>query len=183
MRIGIDIDDTICDSWLQIRERMCNDFGKNIDDVIKNKMVYEQLTDLTFDEYLKYASKVFPILLRDVPLKKNAKDVLDKLFINNEIFFITARLDECYDDAYKFSKDYLDRNMIPYTDIIANVCEKDVVCKKLGIDLFIDDGRNNCEKVSNSGIDVIMFENYFNDDENRFKKIRDWKEVLDIVKE
>lgn len=183
MRIGIDIDDTICDSWLQVRETMCKDFKKNINEVIKSKKVYEQITDLSFDEYQKYAGKVFTKLLKDTPLKQNVKKVLDELSKENEIYFITARLDNCYVDAYKFSKEYLDKNEIPYKKIIANADEKDKICKELGIDIFIDDGRNNCEKVSKCGIKTIMFENYFNSDETRFQKIRDWNEMLDIVKE
>lgn len=183
MRIGIDIDDTICDSWLQVRETMCKDFNKDINEIIKSKKVYEQITDLTFDEYQKYASTVFTKLLKDTPLKPNVKKVLDELSKENEIYFITARLDTCYKDAYKFSKEYLDKNKIPYKKIIANAEEKGKICKELGIDIFIDDGRNNCENVSIYGIKAILFENYYNSDETRFKKIKNWNEIINIIKE
>ena len=132
---------------------------------------------------MRYASGVFTKLLKDTPLKPNVKMVLDELSKDNKIYFITARFDSCYLNAYEFSKEYLDRYSIPYTDIIANVEAKGEVCKKLGIDLFIDDGRNNCENVSKYGIDVLLFENYYNCDETRFDKVKNWDEVLSIVKE
>lgn len=181
MRIGIDIDDTITDSWPSLIEIMCKDFGKDVNEVIKGKLIYEGVTDLSFDDYLKYSSGVFPFVLKNVRLKDNVLDVLNKLSVNNEIYFITARLDACYGDAYKFSKDFLDRNNIPYNGLVANAREKGSVCESLGIDLFIDDSRKNCENVSNCGIPVIMFSNYFNSDENRFRKVSNWNEVLDIV--
>ena len=181
VRIGIDIDDTITDSWSSVMKVMCKDFNRDINEVIESKAIYEGITGLSFEDYLKYSSGVFPIVLKDVKLKDNVLDVLNKLFIDNEIYFITARLDASYGDAYQFSKDFLDRNNIPYTGIIANTREKGSVCKRLGIDLFIDDSRKNCECVSKCGIPVIMFSNYFNSDEDRFKKVSNWNEVLDIV--
>ena len=179
MRIGIDIDDTITDSWPSVMEIMCRDFNRDVNEVISSKLIYEKITGLSFDDYLKYSSHVFPVVLKNAKLKDNVIDVLNKLIVSNEIYFITARLDACYGDAYKFSKDFLDRSGVPYTGIIANTREKGIVCKNLGIDLFIDDSKRNCEDVSSYGIPVIMFGNYFNSDCNKFHKIYNWNELLE----
>ena len=79
MRIGIDIDDTITDSWPSLIKIMCKDFGKDVNEVINDKLIYEGVTDLSFDDYLKYSSGVFPNVLRNVKLKDNVLNVLTLL--------------------------------------------------------------------------------------------------------
>ena len=52
MRIGIDIDDTITDSWPSVMEIMCRDFNRDVNEVISSKLIYEKITGLSFDDYL-----------------------------------------------------------------------------------------------------------------------------------
>lgn len=182
MRIGIDIDDTICNSWENIIRVVCDDFNLDYDEVLNSKKVYNEIITLKNDEYLDYAKK-FRFLLKNPSLKDNVKEVLDELSLDNEIIFLTARSDYCYGDAYQFCKEFLDKNDIYYDKIIVNALDKGKVCDEEEIDIFIDDSRDNCCGVSKIGIRVIMFENYFNAECNLYEKVSDWGEILNVVKE
>lgn len=182
MRIGIDIDDTICDSWLTIAPTMCKDFNLDYNEIIKSKKIYNRITDMTDEQYRAY-SKKYKILLKNPKLKENVRKVIEELSKQNEIIFITARPDYSFDNAYEFSKDFLERNGIYYDKIITNAKDKKIICEKEKIDVFIDDGRENCASVSELDIKVLMFENYFNEDETRFRKVKNWEEIKNIIKE
>lgn len=168
MRIGIDIDDTICNSWDEIIGTVCKDFNFDYDEVVKSKKVYNDLIPLEGDSYYEYAKK-YKYLLLNPKLKNNVKEVIDKLSTKNEIIFITSRSDYCYDDAYKYSKKYLDKNNIYYDDIIVNAFNKGKICKEKNIDIFIDDSCDNCIDVNKYGIKALLFSN--------------WNEIFNIVEE
>lgn len=183
MNIGIDIDDTICNSWENVINEMCTDFNLNYDELSKGNKAYNEVIELTPEEYLKYAKEKFSKLLYNPTLKENVKEVIDILKENNKIIFITARSNQCYEDAYKFTKKYLDRNKIYYDKIIVNGKEKGKICKEEKIDIFIDDSIDNCKNVSKYKIKTILFETCYNKDCTDFIKINNWKEILKIVKE
>ena len=180
MRIGIDIDDTICDSWLTIAPIMCKDFNLDYNEIIKSKKTYKEIIKITETQYREY-SKKYRTILKNPKLKENVKETLEELAKDNKIIFITARPDYSFDNAYEFTKEFLDKNNIHYDKIITNAEEKKQICKQESIDIFIDDNKTNCEKVSELKIKVLMFENYFNEDETKFKKIKNWKEILKEV--
>lgn len=182
MNIGIDIDDTICNSWETVINYMCADFNLNKDDVIKSKKIYSQITNLNKNEYIKYAKERFPEILKKAKLKQNVKQVIDILKKENKIIFITARTDECYTDAYKYTKQYLDDNKIYYDKIIVGKNEKGKICKLEKIDLFIDDSITNCKDVSKYNIKTILYENYYNNECEDFIKVSDWEQILKIIK-
>lgn len=180
MILGIDIDDTICDSWLTIAPTMCKDFNLDYNKILQSKKTYRDIAYMTDEQYRDY-SKKFKQLLRSVKLKKDVKEIIDELSKENKIIFITARPDYSFDNAYLFTKKFLDENNIYYDKIIVNGENKKQICAKENIDIFIDDSKNNCESVSELGIKVLMYENYFNEDETRFKKVNNWKEILKEV--
>ena len=84
MRIGIDIDDTICRTTEKVNEYM-DLYAKdeNIDPLMI--MNYEDVKDMFFEAYLE---KIYT----SVVVKRNAKDVLRRLRKKgNKLFIITAR--------------------------------------------------------------------------------------------
>ena len=84
MRIGIDIDDTICRTTEKVNEYM-DLYAKdeNIDPLMI--MNYEDVKDMFFEAYLEN-------IYTSVVVKRNAKDVLRRLRKKgNKLFIITAR--------------------------------------------------------------------------------------------
>lgn len=181
MNIGIDIDDTICNSWDNLIDEICNDFKLEKRKVIKSKKIYNNLLQLKTKDYHNYAKEKFMKLLYNPKLKPQVKEVIDELKKENKIIFITARTDYCYIDAYNFTKNYLDKNNIYYDKIIVGKIKKAKTCIEENIDVFIDDSIKNCMEVNKCNIKTILFENYYNEDCNIFIKAKNWNQILTII--
>ena len=181
MKIGIYIDDTICDTWKALVPYLSKFF--NVDKKIfkENDKPYDDMWKDNYDEYCSFAKKYYRVLAPKYKLKKNARKIINKLKSEgNEIIFITARSDNGFEDPYKISYDYLSRHKIKFDKLIVCAKDKGKICKEENIDIFIDDSIYNCQSVSNCSINVLMF------DANWNKKCKDYKRVcnwLDIYKE
>ena len=101
----------------------------------------------------------------------------------NTIIFISFRKGKYIKDPYKLTKDWLDRNGVHYDKIYVDTGTKADECIKEGVNLFIDDKESHCEDVNNAGIDVLLFTNAYNHDEKRFRRVDNWNEVYEYIKE
>ena len=182
MNIGIDIDDTITKTWETLMPICVENFNITIDKLKTLPPYYGALKELiSLEEYLEIMRK-YEWLMQEIPLKENVKEILNKLKEEgNKIIFITAR-GNTYSDPYKITKEYLDKLSIPYDKIIVNALEKGIVCKEEQIDLFIDDSIRNCKDVSQNGIEVLMMETYFNENEKEFIHMKDWNQIYEYIK-
>lgn len=184
MRIGVDIDDTITNSWntfakeyakiLDIPEAKLLDGKPYYNDIIKDKY--------TKEEYFEKTKPINDLLTPELPLKENVKEIIDKLYeLGHTVIFITARGKETT-NAYEVTKKFLDCHNIKYEKLILESTNKEKVCINEKIDLFIDDSIKQCTLVSNIGIDVLMFETKYNKDCLDFQHIRNWNEVYKYIK-
>lgn len=183
MRIGIDIDDTISNTW----ESFIPDYEKLFDipahKLEKSIPYYPSVKEkYTKEEYFKLAIPVYQKCAPNAKLKDNVKEVIDKLYdLGHKVIFITDRSIE-YDDAYKVTKDYLDRHEIKYDKIIVKSGNKAKVCLDEKIDLFIDNSIKHCTSVAKTGVEVLMFETEYNKDLKEFKHVKDWNEIYEYLR-
>ncbi len=182
MRIGIDIDDTICNTWDFVIPYLSKHF-KISSSVLKNSdKSYCEACNCTYLEYCKFAKKYYSIISLKYKLKPNVRKILKKLKADgHEIIFITARSINGFYDPYKISSKYLDKHKIPYDKLIANVHKKAPICLEENIDLFIDDSINNCIEVANNNIPVLLFDASYNKKCELFKRVFSWKEIYKEV--
>jgi uncharacterized HAD superfamily protein len=126
MRIGIDIDDTITNSWKSLIPLYREIFNVELDE--NSLPYYNAVKDkLTLDEFLEIGKK-YQDEMCNVPIKEDASEILTKLKEEGHtIIFITAR-GKSYDNAYQSTKDYLDKHHIPYDKIIVDTWEKAKAC-------------------------------------------------------
>lgn len=156
MRIGVDLDDTICRTTEMVHERL----EKYADDIHLNPL------DIMNDEDLK--SNFFAIYAEDIyshaEIKRNVKDVLKRLKSKgNEIYIITARDDSFSSSnttAYDITKKWLDEREIEYDKIITSTygSKRAEVCKDNQIDLMIDDDPYNYKEIISLGKKCILFD-------------------------
>ena len=185
MKIGIDIDDTITDSWECLIPYYSRLFNVPEDKLHKSLPYYESIKDKisSVDEYYKIMLPVYDKVSPNVNLLPNVKETIDALYnLGCKVYFITSRGTD-HTDAYKDSKVFLDRYHIKYEKIIVNAKDKAKVCQDEGISLFIDDSYKHCEAVSNICIDVLMHETYYNKKYNEFIHFSNWHYVYEYVKD
>ena len=185
MRIGIDIDDTITDTWNYAMPMYEKKFNVPIQ-VLKTRLPYYYSIEdkYTIDEYFDCVKDINKDLINIVPLRENANTIINKLRSEgNEIFFITARgFRENY-YPYESSVKYLEDNNVEYDKVIINAKDKALACKEESIELFIDDSLKHVNAVSELGVPVLLFETNYNKDDKEFRHVTSWNEVYDVIKE
>ena len=156
MRIGIDMDDTICRTTEIVHDRL--------------EKYSEQLNinplDIMNDEELK--KNFFSIYAEDIYLnaeiKRNVQEVLKRLKSKgNEIYIISSREDAFESSnitAYEITKKWLDEHEIDYDKIIIGVYgeSRAKICEENKIGLMIDNDPFNFKKITSNGTNCILFD-------------------------
>ena len=156
MRIGIDLDDTICRTT-EIVSDTVEEYARenNLDplDVFNNE-------SLKYDFFNKHLLDIY----NNVVIKHDVSSVIKRLKNKgNKIYIITARSNNfvsSVNNVYDITKEWLDKNDIVYDDIIISAYgeSKAEICKKNNIDLMIDDDPYNYKKISSNGVECILFD-------------------------
>lgn len=178
MRIGIDIDDTICRTTEKVNELM-EVFAKeeNIEPLMI--MNYEDIKDKFFNKYLDD-------IYSGVVVKRNAKEVMKRLRSRgNQLFIITARSNDKSNeitDVEKLTADWLSANGIEVDGIFINAYgdEKARICKEQKIDIIIDDDPYNYKMISSNGCRCLLY-----DDREKYNLrddyVTNWLEVEEYI--
>lgn len=181
MRIGIDIDDTICCSIENMLPHICEYYGIDYYKEKEKKLPYDAYHGLP--GYYEFARLTYEDVMPYAKLKEKADYYINKLKEEgHEIIFITARSDFGFKDPYGLSKAYLDKHNIHFDKLIVGAKDKGRVCKQEKIDLFIDDNLRNCRSVVEVGIKVWLFHNDFNSSDNYYDRVMDWKDAYNRIK-
>ena len=177
MRIGIDIDDTIVNTsemCINYVKKLDKKYGENIKDIITDNIKNPVVT-LFYDNYLYD-------VIAHAKLKEDAVKVINELYRDNEIYFITARSERFIKDVDNMTKNLLDSYNIKYNKIITGAGKKAELCVENNIDLLIDDSIKHCTNLSNIGIDTLLFNSINNKDiETNLKRVYNCNKVYDYV--
>lgn len=177
MKIGIDIDNTICstDEVIDIK----------IKEYIKEHgMSQEEFFGDSSNMDKFYKEKILEVIAED-PIKPYFLEVLKKLKDNNEIIIVTARNETFVKTSQSMRKatmDWLAKNNIYYDKYFDDAYKegKVKVCKDENIDIIIDDDINNYLAFKEHGVNTLLF-----DDKCKYLDIVDrvgsWEEVLGIL--
>ena len=183
MRIGVDIDDTITNTWEYLIPHYAKIFNLDEERLSKSMPYYNSVKDLiSLDEYYKVLIPIHNKYTSEIPLKENVKEVIDNLYkLGHKVYFITARGSEDI-DSYDTTKKYLDSHGIKYEKIYTYIKNKADICLKERIDIYIDDSYKHCSSVKEKGIEVLMFDTYYNKKYKEFTHVGSWNEIYDYIK-
>jgi len=151
MRIGIDLDDTICRTTEIVHNRV---------EKYAEKMKLNAL-DIMNDEVLKdeFFSEYLEDIYINVEIKRSVKEVIKRLKSRgNEIYIITARTHT--DKIEKITRKWLKEHEISIDYLIMDSYgDKRVqACKQHHIDLMIDNDPFNYKKLSSANIRCLLFD-------------------------
>ena len=186
MKIGIDIDGVILDF-----ERTMRTYAELYDALIlkkdgvkdKNEFSYLNRYDWTKEEknifinnYLVYATINSTPL---IPLAKTMLEIFDKE--NIEYYFITAR-GLVKKETKEAIIEVFNKNNIDTSNIYFAVSDKVDMCKKIGIDIMIEDNPNTCIQLINNNIKTLYFRDKESKIINNSEYIKDVSNVGEIVR-
>ena len=147
MRIGIDIDDTLTNTYElafnYAEYYTINELKKEIKYVEREKIrnrFTQSFHNWSDEEDRVFWDKYYETIVNNVRIKIFAKEVINQLRKDsNEIYFITARHKSNKFDIEETTKKWLKSNDIKYEKIYLTVLDKAKVVKENNIDIFIDD--------------------------------------------
>ena len=193
MNIGIDIDDTICNTY----EVFLPYFKKFMEEELKREYQFdlEDKTDyyklqkrfgLTDDEDFAFWEKYFPTIVEEVIPKESSVKVIRKLKEEgNNIFLITARYAVEGFDIRGITEKWLKEKGIVYDKLIINSHNKLEIANEEKIDIFIDDSVRNCSMLIDGNIKTCMYTTEYNNfyENENMTRVYSWDEFYKIVKE
>lgn len=180
MRIGIDIDDTITNTYEVIIKLLSEHYGISYDELYNKHYDYKVLIKM-YDEYFEIFKENMNELALNLELKDNVKEIIDKLSEDNEIHFITARTNFEYIDCYTTSKMFLDKNNIKYDSLNVGIKDKGEFLSENNIDILIDDSEEKCMSAIEHNKDYLLFDSAYNKESN-LKRVMNWKEVYEYIR-
>ncbi len=187
MVLGIDMDDTIC-STNELIIAEADQYDKEVlgGTGVKDVNAYEFTEMMGWPEGMKgqfFKDRLGAIMSR-TPIKPYARETINLLHDQGwEIVIISFRKDKYLDNPYKLTEDWLNMYGVKFDKLFVNTGTKEDECIENNVTLFIDDKESHCEDVANVGIDVLLFTNEYNHKETRFKRVDNWLEIYDYIKE
>lgn len=170
MNIGIDIDDTIANTYDVLcnyaQNYTINDMGKEIKDVNRNIITHMYCTNFhnwNKKEDKEFLDKYYEKTVLKVQPKMYAVENIKRLKESGDkIYLITARFLSDKFDVEKLTKDWLEKYGIPYDKLILNSQNKLIAAKENDIDIFVDDSIKNCTEMAHVGIKTYMMDTIIN---------------------
>lgn len=190
MIIGIDIDDTITDTY-EVMFNYGQEYTANIlnrEPIVQNinncnnHFYTKSIYNWTDEEETKFFELYYEKIIKNVSPKTLALEYLKKLKDEeNKIVLITARWQpkDFELDVEKETKKWIEINNIPCDKLVINAINKEEVAKKEKIDIFIDDSFKNCQAVANIGIKTYIMDTRVNKELNRedIERVYSWPHV------
>lgn len=192
MNIGIDIDDTISDTYTTLLEYAqkytLEELKKNptFDNTkITNHSYIESMHNWTKEEIIKFWNKYYEKILRKVHIKTFATEKIKKLKEKgHKIYLITARWDMNNDNIKEITLEWLRNNDVKYDEFFMNAKEKLEIVKYKNIDVFIDDNFDNCKSIaygSNARVFLMDARANQNLEDERIMRVYSWPHVYQEI--
>lgn len=193
MNIGIDIDDTIANTFevtiSYLKEYIEKRLGKEFKIDLTEPTDYYKLVKkfgITEEEEWNFWMDYFATIVKEVVPKLDSVEVIKRLKEEgNNIFLVTARYEVEEYDIKDLTRKWLEEKNVVFDKLIINAHDKLEVAEHEKIDVFIDDSIRNCTMLSDGGIKVYMYNTVFNDfyKNEKIEKVYSWDEFYKRIKE
>jgi len=189
-KIGIDIDEVVVEFMEKflIYSNKKNDTSFTLEEVT-NYYLWETKIHISKEESIKEVLEFQNSPYFDkIGLIKGAKEGLEKLSKNYQIYFVTSRPEEMKDKTQYFFNKHFPKNgfNILYSgDLYGGKLSKMEICKNLEIPLIIEDNPNYALDCAREGIKVFLLDKPWNkhyEQHENITKVNNWKTILEKLK-
>lgn len=188
MIIGLDIDDTITDTFGVI-------FGyaqKYTIEELKRSGEVDYLTACPNHSYIKtlhhwskeeeenFFRKYYRQICEETTPFPFAVETINKLKAEgHKIVLITARWDLEDSNVRKLTEDWIEKHNIHYDTLVINTTTKLEAAKNNNVDIFIDDSFENCKAVASGGIKTFIMDTRCNKglEDPMIKRVFSWPHI------
>ena len=159
MKIAIDIDDTLTTvDRMGCATEYLKKAGLKFNVVNPAAHALFEIYDWKKEDVTRFFEAGGARTFLDAPVKRGAKETLEKWrAAGHEITILTSRIPEWFPEPEALSRMQLDKNKIPYDNLVANEWHKGEYCKEHGMDILIDDNFEFCRKAQELGVKAILF--------------------------
>ena len=185
-KIGIDIDEVVVEfvkGYLKIYNKKYNQ-NKSFENIF----CYDLWIPLgiTREEAFAISNRFYDSEdFENISLVDGAGEGIEKLSKKNKLFFITSRpvkIKEKTEQFFKKNFPYLPLNLIFSGDIWGSQeKKKPIICKKLGIEIIIEDNINYALDCASVGVFTYLLDKPWNQNgnlNNNMIRVKNWEEIL-----
>jgi uncharacterized HAD superfamily protein len=188
MKIGLDLDDVISDFFPSFISFYNQRYGKNAR--------FEDMTDYSIwkvgigrdrEEVIAFFNEFFESLESDeMPLVLGAKSGVEELACSNTgLSIVTSRPVRFMRKTQAFLKKYFPEIpfSIHYSSGLHNSDKtKAQICKREGIEVFVEDCLKYAEECAQNGVRVLLFDKPWNQGSNgKIERVHNWQEIIERI--
>ena len=180
MRIGVDIDGVVCDSYPAWLQELNLHYGKNITVVTDYEM--HLVFDVPRDDMNNFfVVNVERLLMMPKPVSGAKEGIEALLREGHEVIYVTARTPEEKDITVR----WLTMHEIPHEHervLFSGFKSKVDLVKQWGIEVFIEDYQVNAKAIAESGVPVLLLNASYNQDkplQTGITRCQSWNEILE----
>ncbi len=185
IKIGLDIDDTICNS-AEVTLKYALEFDKTLRNtgiVNPNDYITRGMFDWSKEEIEYFSNQFFDISALEAIPYPGVKEAFDNWrTLGYQIILISAR-NKYFSDSKRITEEWLEKNNLKVDKLYVATDLKDECAEKEGITIYMDDIPSTCKAVYKKGITTIkMYSKYTNNEEiEKIPMVRSFQEFVDIV--
>lgn len=182
MTIGIDIDDTLVDTFEHLLPMTAQFTGRSMEYLEENDISYDNTPEEWGMDMEEFSHRYFDEYVPTTPPKKGAAKAVERLrSAGNRVVIITSRSNRYYKDCYYTTRLELENCGIEYDKLVCNH-DKAQTCRDEGVDIMIDDLIANCEAASSAGARALLFTSRENrHQQSPFQRVQDWDDALVVL--
>lgn len=179
LNICVDIDGTVTEPyyWLSLANEY---FNKNLkEEDIHVYMIHEAM-GIELKDYEKFYEIYGEKIHYEAKIRIGVEEVLNKLYISNNIHFVTARdlskerVSKLWLDKYNINRDSL---------TLLGSHDKVSTARELKCDLFIEDRYENAIELAAAGFPVILINTGYNQGPTPYNiyRVDNWSQISEII--
>jgi len=179
LNICIDIDGTVTGAydWLSEANRY---FSKNVGQKEVTQYEIHKVMGVTSNDYNDFYGVLGEKIHREAEMRPGAAEVIERLWGQSNIHFVTARQETMRD----VSTEWLRKYRIPFDTLtLLGHSHKAESAKRLQCDVFIEDSLSNAQELAKAGFNVLLVDSNYNQAAlpRGIRRVGNWRQIEQIV--